>query len=435
MAVEGIRITDSLAAEIIRLTVAKKTQEQIAAELGIAKSTVWKYQKASGKDVSGSGVPDTGVVSFKSDGEQASGEYVTAKVPTEQTLAGILKECGADLTTWEVKEWSYRAWTTSMMKKGKGDVEDQVIHGKQYSIHVKFKRIMPVALQKATDAVFERMANYAPKYVVPRYKKPKGGLLAGAFIFDHHFGRLCWGRETGEDYDLKIASVRFNNAVDDMVAHMKMQGAERAVFPVGNDYFHVDSRYNTTFNGTPQDVDGRLEKVFEAGELSVIRAVEMMSAVCPVDVIWVGGNHDLTLSYVLSRTVSAWFRNHKGVTVDCEPKTRKYYRWKSNLIGLCHSDREKIGDLALLMATERPDDWADTVCREFVVGHRHHPEKWQTKPVDSKCGVAVRTIRTLTGADAYHSRAGYVGEPKAAELHYYNANTGHDSYKLIYARD
>lgn len=438
MAKSGVKVTDDIIAEIIRLTVANKSQREIAAEVGVAESTVWRYQKDSGRasaEPIGSGkVPASGVVSFQSKGDEASGEYVTPTVPTEQTLAGILKECGADLSVWAVKEWSYRAWTTGMMKKGKGEIDDAVMHAKQYSIHVKFTRVMSVPLKNATDAIFERMAKHAPKYDVPKYKKPKGGLLAGAFIFDHHWGKMAWGAETGEDYDLKIAGHRFDNAIDEMVGHAASQGVVKWLFPVGNDYFNVDNRHNTTLNKTPQDVDGRYEKMIEAGELAAIRAVELMASIAPVHVMWIGGNHDYTSSFHLARTLWAWFSKHKGVTVDVSPSPRKYYRWEKTLFSLCHSDKEKVGDLALLMARERPDEWAATTCREIIVGHRHHPEQWQTKPIDSKCGVTIRTIRTLSGTGAWEHGAGYIGERKAAELHYYDPHHGHDSYKIVYAR-
>jgi hypothetical protein len=54
--------------------------------------------------------------------------------------------------------------------------------------------------------------------------------------------------------------------------------------------------------------------------------------------------------------------------------------------------------------------------------------------VDSAYGVTLRTIQSLSATDSWHHAAGYVGSPKAAELHYYDAEYGHDSYKLIYAR-
>ncbi len=489
MAKSGQKLTQTQVNELIRRRVSGETERTTCEEMGISKSTYHLYARCSGRadggdaakvvkaDVpteltklqfysilglheSGStpgdisvktktpielvkrvlathgssptGPNDSGVVSFASKGDDADGEYVTGRQPTEQTLEGILRECGADLTTWQVKEWSYKAWTTGM--KVKGADGEGVKYGKQYSIHVKFKRVMAVSLQKATDAIFERMAKHAPKYTVPNYKRPKGGMLAGAYLYDVHFGKLCWGKETGGDYDLSIATNRFNAAVDDMVGHAAGQGVTEWLFPVGQDYFHIDSRNNTTFNGTPQDVDGRYERVIEAGESAAIRAVEAMAAVGPVRVVWVPGNHDTTASYHLARTLWAWFGKHKGVTVDVSPCKRKYVRWGKTLFGLCHSDKERVNDLASIMATERPDDWAATTCREWVVGHRHHPEKWQTKPVDSRFGVTVRTIHSLSGTDAWHHGKGYVGEPKAAEVHYYHADYGYDSHKLIRAR-
>ena len=63
-------------------------------------------------------------------------------------------------------------------------------------------------------------------------------------IFDLHFGKLCWNGETGEDYDTKIASKRFHNAIDDIVGKAIFHDVDKIVFPVGNDFFNSDNLRN-----------------------------------------------------------------------------------------------------------------------------------------------------------------------------------------------
>lgn len=86
-----------------------------------------------------------------------------------------------------------------------------------------------------------------------------------------------------------------------------------------------------------------------------------------------------------------------------------------NLIGYTHGNEEKIADLPGIMATERPQDWGETVCREWHIGHRHRAKQTVTTPVEGKQGVRVREINSLSGDDAWHTMRGYVGEPKGAE--------------------
>ena len=435
MAKSGQKLSSDTVAEMIRMKVAGVSDREICESLKVAKSTVHMYCRTSGRDVPGVGVTDDGVVSFSSKGDTASGEYKTAAVPTEQTLPGILRECGADLTTWAVKEWSYRAWTTGMMKKGKGGDDDEVIHSKQYSIHVKFARVMPVALRDATDAIFERMKAHAPKYAVPKYKAAKGrdeSFLGVISLTDAHAGKLCWHPETGTDYDLKIFEAVYRNAVDDLIAESRGRKIERFLLPIGSDFYHIDNARNTTFNGTAQDVDGRYAKVIETGEMAVIWAVERLMAIAPVSVVWIPGNHDPSTSFHLARTVQAWFRQCGRVDVDAGPSSRKYFAWGCNLLGLTHGDQEKPSSLPSLMATERPHEWAASTCREWLLGHMHRSRQWQTQGVDTFEGTTVRVLRSLAGTDSWHHRKGYIsGSQKAAEALYYGKTRGLAGYSVV----
>ena len=189
-----------------------------------------------------------------------------------------------------------------------------------YRVSLKLERIVRKPVEDATEAIYERMKVYAPKY----QKVPRGTFagekVMGVFcLFDVHFGKLAWDRETNSNYDLKIADGLYRNAVDDLIAKSGNANLGLCVLPIGNDFFHVDNARNMTTAGTPQDCDGRLAKIIEVGELAVIWAVERLREIAPVRVIWVPGNHDAQTSYHLSRTAWAWFHKCRDVEVDCGP--------------------------------------------------------------------------------------------------------------------
>jgi hypothetical protein len=122
--------------------------------------------------------------------------------------------------------------------------------------------------------------------------------------------------------------------------------------------------------------------------------------------------------------VAAVFRNSDRVHVDFSPTTRKYHRYGVNLIGFAHGCDEKIPDLPLIMATERPRDWAETTTREFHVGHVHHSKRLSSRDIDSKMGVRVRTLQSLTPPDAWHYRCGFIGSTRAAEAFLWSRERG-----------
>jgi hypothetical protein len=162
--------------------------------------------------------------------------------------------------------------------------------------------------------------------------------------------------------------------------------------------------------------------------------VELLAEIAPVEVVWVPGNHDPTVSYHLAKTVQAWFRRNDRVTVDAGPKVRKYVAWGCNLIGLTHGDAPRPEDLPGLMAAECRDEWANTTCREWLVGHQHRSRQWVTKSTDTHKGTTVRVLRSLAGTDAWHFENGYVGTQPAGEVYFYGRHRGYCGHAVVAAR-
>ena len=59
-----------------------------------------------------------------------------------------------------------------------------------------------------------------------------------------------------------------DDAVDDLLAECTARPISRWLFPLGNDFLHIDNAKSSTFAGTVVDCDGRLAKVIEAGEMA-----------------------------------------------------------------------------------------------------------------------------------------------------------------------
>ena len=373
-------------------------------------------RRAGGADDEGT---DPEEVSVKEHGDIQELSWVSDK--EIRTVDDALAYGKVDTSVWYVDRFECAGWNTSMKLSAGQDErgrwgKDRPVKKQQWRIKVWLKRILPNPFAIAHEALYERIKKAAPRYprLAARRLCERSHLLE-VDLFDAHFGKLAWAAETGQDYDLKIAEKLYKHAVEDIVSRAKGFRIDRIVLPVGSDFFHVDGLESSTTRGTRVDSDGRYAKIIEVGEMAVVEAVEFLSALAPVQVLWIPGNHDRVASYHLSRFVSAWFRNCKRVTVDCSPKTRKYVRFGVNLIGYAHGDTAKMNALPMLMPLEERKQWGETTVNEWRTGHTHKAKQLSTVSVDTCNGVIVRALRCLSATDAWHYDQGYVGGSRAAE--------------------
>jgi predicted phosphodiesterase len=338
-----------------------------------------------------------------------------------------------DTSRWYVASKEVTSWPTVMKRKdGDRDVITVVLN---WRVKLNLKPILNDVQAKALGGVFARMMKHAPKYPKPpaSRKKPEPVLMTIG-LYDHHFGKLAWARESGMDYDLKIAEDLWRNAIEDSLARARHRNIDQILFGLGNDFLHIDNQNNTTTKGTPQDTDGRLAKIVEVAITSFIWAVERAMYVAPTHIRLVAGNHDETVAQLLAMTVKAWFRNTKGVAVDSEPTSRKYHRYGTNLIGMTHGNKEPVAALPGLMKMERKKDYYETECQHWHIGHTHTSRKWTTKSVDTVEGTEIWVMPSLSATDRYHYQHGYIQSRFACHTMYYGRETGFDGMDVVKAR-
>lgn len=219
---------------------------------------------------------------------------------------------------------------------------------------------------------------------------------------DPHLGMYAWAEETGQDFDLKIASTNLFTAVDELVS--VAPSATHALIINLGDFFHSDGKKNETTKGTPVDTDTRWAKVLRMGldvQVHLInRALEKHQEVTVINEI---GNHDEHAAIMLSLMLETFYKDNPRVTIDTSPSTFHWYRFGVCLFGITHGNGPKINDLPQIMACDRQQDWADTIAsaRRWYTGHVHHDS------VKEFQGCTVETFRTLAPADAWHHHKGY----------------------------
>ena len=259
---------------------------------------------------------------------------------------------------------------------------------------------------------------------VHRVEVPQGDTMAVLSIFDLHVGMLSWGKETGENYDTRIALQRLSEAASYLLA--KLPKVSLIVIPIGNDILHADTHQNTTANGTRLDVDSRWQKAFiELASALINGPLSWAAEVAPVRIVIVPGNHDYQRAFYLGE-VLRWYYTGRGlpVEVDNAPRLRKYLLWGDALLGFTHGHGVKLDQLPLIMASEAAKEWGQAKWREWLIGHYHARREYRYGHTFENGGVRVRVLPSLASHDAWHYEMGFTGRLPEASLLIYEAGRG-----------
>lgn len=359
--------------------------------------------------------PDTREKStFEDNGKTGTAE---TRSHTIKSLKELLAHMEVDHEEWMVEKHVLNKWEVGAVLDG------QIVIQPLFQVKAWLVRRRDV---KQARVIFENMLKeFSAKAPARAAIKapPANGHLLEVSIFDIHYGKLCWSDETGQNYDMRIAARDYEVALETLLQRAKGFDISRILLPIGNDYFHTDNALNTTTKGTPQDVDGRWQKAFVGGRGMMARAIERCRKIAPVDVVMIPGNHDSERLFYLGEVLAGWFRRTPGVSINNEPKLRKYYRYGQNLIGYTHGDKEKMDSLPLIMATEEPKLWAETKFREMHLGHFHHKKDVRYQSSSEHNGVRVRVVPSLCPPDAWHKAMGYENL-RSAEAFVWGLDTG-----------
>jgi hypothetical protein len=341
----------------------------------------------------------------------------------------IIKQFNIDLGVWEIEKFKvgthegYRKdrkvqWKVRDGSVVSGDVDDsgRMLVVPLYHIEVRLvKRQVPSIENVALD--FQK---FEASYKFPEIKYTDKNLrdnMLEISIADLHMGKMSWGKESGEDYDSKIARQRFLYAINDIISRTQNQKFEKIVFPIGNDLLNSDTINGTTTKGTQLTNDSRWQKLFFDVTHLMVEGIDLLSQVANVELMWVPGNHDQMSSYYVTNYLAAWYRDSKNVRVDTSPTPRKYVEFGKCLIGFSHGsgDSKRIPQL---MQVEKPEAWGRTLWREYHLGDLHH------EIVLENGGLIIRRMSSLTAADDWHSSMGFLGSIQKAQAFVWNKERG-----------
>ncbi len=331
----------------------------------------------------------------------------------------VVKKWKVDLTVWEPYHLTPNAWAIG----AKHPETNKIIVRPLYQTKVRFRRKESASIEQIAKQIIgdiERAAHYKarnPKRSLHSRATPRASdVMLELDLFDLHLGKYAHAAETGDNYDVTIAERIAKAAIGDLIAQIgDKHRVTQVVMPFGQDFFQTDTPAGTTTAGTQVDHDTRFQRMFRCGHLLAMWMIEECAKIAPVHVPVVPGNHDETAAFTMGVVLEAEFRRDKRVTFDNSPKPRKYYRYGKTFLGFAHGNNEPTGQLPQLMAVERPQDWSQSIVREFHIGHIHKGKKAAPLSVDDQTGVTVRWLRSLSATDSWHAKHGFVGNQRCAE--------------------
>jgi len=182
--------------------------------------------------------------------------------------------------------------------------------------------------------------------------------LCNLFTFtDCHVGMNAWGKQTGHDWDLKIAEDTLKGMFDYMIENSP--NAETCVVAELGDFLHFDSLIaETPTHRNPLDADGRYSKVVNVAirvlRYIIDRALEKHKKVVAVIT---EGNHDFVGSVWLRQAFMLLYENEPRVQFLDDELPYHSFQHGEVMLSWHHGHMNKKESLPLLFAAQFPSVW------------------------------------------------------------------------------
>lgn len=351
--------------------------------------------------------------------EEITGDTWNISMPKTEicTLEQLVKHCKIDLTVWSVDRFLCNKWAVGA-KNDEGELVIKPLF--QVKAWLKKKKEMAFALAEM-QALKKEALKYAPKFTGFKPKKASGsGNVVELSIYDHHFGSLIWGKETGgSDWDNKIATETWKEAVESLVNKVRGFNPESALLVLGNDQQNADNRQGATENLTPQVMDSRYQKVYTISKEASRWAIDKLVAEYgSVHVVMVPGNHDPLATWHLGDHLQTWYHNLPCVTIDNSIPMRKWWEHGVVMVMFEHGNKGKLVDYDRIMSSQKPEMWGRTKWREAHTGDKHH-----RKMIEHK-GATIRSLPSLRPSCAWSIENHHSGSIRAAEAFVWSKTEG-----------
>lgn len=232
-------------------------------------------------------------------------------------------------------------------------------------------------------------------------------------VADLHAGMMAWGRETGEDYNTKIATTRLTEWVGNVVSRSPKSGVGVILF--NGDTLHANDQTNATPRSKHAlDVDTRHFKTIEMLVHAIGVAVDQaLLHFGTVFLVVKPGNHDRDGYLAILFALAERYRNEPRVEVDKDPSEFWAYQFGKVMLASHHGDKGRAQQMVLFIADQYPEIWGATRWRFLWTGHLHHHKSQDIG------GVQWEQSRAVTSRDAYAAGHGYSARSELQAVTYH----------------
>lgn len=339
----------------------------------------------------------------------------TAKIDSERPLTteeAVLDYCKLDQKEWEVKEiWSKEKQTNAINHPS---AVDGIL-----SLYETTAKIHPKEVTSDYKQEFEKFVNNYDSSRALKVKqftkqdRVKPNILIIS-LTDLHFDKKTYFEETEEHGDMDISKSRALTACIDIVDRATdSYELSKIVILGGHDLLHANSASNMTEKGTKLDVDGRWHESFKGALELLTTIIDYCLEIAPVEYFNVIGNHGPERDHYLAVALEAFYRTNKNVFVENIYNYRKYFSFGRSAFMLTHEVGNKIKDLPIIFATERPDMFSRCKYRFVLSGHFHKTHETQFVGTNENYGIVFKVMPSLSSTDKWHYQNGYIGNQKS----------------------
>lgn len=354
-----------------------------------------------------------------------SGESLLVELETPnaiKTLDDALAVAEVDQRQWRVKKW--RVKTYQQGQKLKIDGNRLVAAVTLHSVSLDLERRAPEHIFDTFDWMAEKFKHCK----IAKVRKVNLGdgerVMKVVGLKDIHLGAYAHSPEAGDDNDCDIVQEKTDYAIETSIQRARFWNVSKILIPIGSDLLHSDNWKDTTFNGTPLDVDTRGKRVFRIACQMMLHAINRLRSVAPVEFVYCPGNHDTTVSWYLTEWLAVMFRDCEDVTYIRNDEPFSFHRFGESLVGLNHGDKIPPQRLAGMMPVKARDLWAQTSYWEWLTGHVHKRKATHFAGVDTYDGIVVRVCPSLCSTDYWHNSKGFNTSRKALDCYFYGEESG-----------
>lgn len=347
---------------------------------------------------------------YKESVTQDSDGTITSQMPVEIPEGGVISDDDL-LKSHHIdpdKYYVHQRWHGSHEMYSKRDGVFSLCSSK---IIAKPRNNGELSFEGIVDCIKEINFN-APTQKVTEYPEDSDKMFEFN-ITDLHLGKYAFLNVTGTQYDLNIATKIYHYILDQAIQRIQGYKFKKILFIFSHDFFNNDNLNNSTTKGTPQStcIDARL--LLNYGIRLLFETVNKLLKIAPVEVIYVGSNHDKLMSYAATVALKYAFAENPNVTISDDPIDRKVVVFGNTLIGFLHGcDLSK--NIQNILAREYPVEWGATKYHEVHAGHLHSEQV-----TIEKGGCIVRSLSSPTATDLWHYENGYTKAiPKAQHFIY-----------------